>query len=88
MRTGAAMFILGFVAVATAASAQSDDAAYCAKLTDFALRYAGNAGGEGRSPPDIAVTLAIDDCQRGNTAAGIKALENKIRSKGFTLPKR
>ena len=31
---------------------------------------------------------AIDDCNKGNTAAGIPVLEKKLRSNGFTLPKR
>ena len=35
------------------------------------------------------VTLAgIEDCRRGNYAAGIAALERKLRSNGFTLPSR
>jgi hypothetical protein len=31
---------------------------------------------------------AISDCQRGDTAAGIPVLEQKLRDGGFTLPKR
>jgi hypothetical protein len=31
---------------------------------------------------------AIADCNKGNTATGIKALEKKLRDNGFTLPKR
>jgi len=88
VRDKVAMLMLGFFVFASPAFAQSDDAAYCAKLGDYALRYAGNGAGEGGSKPDVAVTLAIDDCQKGKTAAGIAALEKKIRSKGFTLPKR
>ena len=88
MRDKAAMLLLGWVVVATPAFAQSDDAAYCAKLSDYALRYLGNAGAEGGTRPDFAVTEAIDNCRKGNTAAGIAALESKIRSKGFTPPKR
>ena len=88
MRDKLVTLIFACVVIAAPAFAQSDDAAYCAKLGDYALRYAGNAGGEGQQKPDIAITLAIDDCRRGNTAAGIKVLENKIRSKGFSLPKR
>jgi hypothetical protein len=83
-----AILLVGCVVVATPAAAQGDDAAYCAKLTDFALRYCGNAGGEGRSPPDIAVTMAIEDCRKGNPAAGIQALLKKIRGMGFTPPSR
>lgn len=80
--------LFGCTLLATAAVAQSDDATYCSILADYALRYAGNAGGEGRAVPDIGVILAIDNCSKGNYAPGIKALEDKIRSKGFSLPKR
>jgi hypothetical protein len=38
--------------------------------------------------PDFATLEAIDDCDKGNTAAGIKVLEQKLRSNGFILPKR
>jgi hypothetical protein len=85
--TWVAMFAACILA-ATPAIAQSDDAAYCEKLYDYAMRYAGNAGGEGRAVPDIGVMLAIENCRKGNYAPGIKALEDKIRSKGFSLPKR
>ena len=88
MRDRIATLVFAWVVVASPASAQSDDAAYCAKLGDYALRWAGNAGGEGQQKPDVAVTLAIEDCRKGNTAAGIRVLENKIRSKGFSLPSR
>jgi hypothetical protein len=70
------------------AAAQSDDAAYCAKLADLARRYTGSAGGDGRLAVDFTTLGAIDDCNKGNTAAGIAALEKKLRSQGFTLPKR
>ena len=70
------------------AAAQSDDAAYCAKLADLARRYTGSAGGDGRLATDFTTLGAIDDCNKGNTAAGIAALEKKLRRQGFTLPKR
>ena len=44
--------------------------------------------GEGNATPDLETKAAIDDCDRGNTAAGIPVLERKLRSKGFTPPKR
>jgi hypothetical protein len=68
--------------------AQSEDSAYCAKLAYLALRYTGSAGGEGRLAPDLSTLGAIDDCNKGNTAAGIAVLEKKLLSHGFTLPKR
>ena len=51
-------------------------------------RCSGSAGGEGGLRPDFATLGAIDDCNKGNTAAGIAVLEKKLRSNGFTLPKR
>jgi hypothetical protein len=69
-------------------AAQSDDAAYCARLAELVLRYTGSAGGEGRLAPDLSIRAAIEDCNRGNFAAGIPVLERRLRSNGFTLPKR
>ena len=74
--------------LSTSGAAQSDDAAYCAQLASLALRYTGSAGGEGRLAPDLTTLGAIDDCNKGNFAAGISALEKKLRNNGFTLPKR
>jgi hypothetical protein len=71
-----------------AAVAQHDEAAYCAQLGNLALRYTGSAGGEGGLRPDFTTLGAIGDCNKGNTAAGIAVLESKLRSNGFTLPKR
>lgn len=68
--------------------AQANDAAYCADLAELARRYAGSPGGAGDTRPDRTILEAIDDCDRGNTAAGIKRLEQKLRSNGFTLPRR
>lgn len=79
---------LACLAFALPAAAQSDDAAYCATLGDYAVKYLGNGGGDGGTRPDIVTVEAIADCRKGNTAAGIAALEKKIRSKGFTPPKR
>ncbi len=74
--------------LATSVAAQSDDAAYCAKLASLALRYTGSAGSEGRLAPDLTTLGAIDDCNKGKFAAGIAVLERKLRSNGFTLPTR
>lgn len=70
------------------AVAQSDDAAYCKKLGDYATRYLGDPGGNGGTRPDFDIVEGIDKCNKGNTAAGIAILEKKIRSKGFTPPAR
>jgi hypothetical protein len=82
------VLLLVCVALAGPAIAQSDDAAYCAQLGALARRYTGSAGGEGGLRPDFSTLAAIDDCNKGNTAAGIAVLEKKLRSNGFTLPKR
>ena len=70
------------------ALAQSDDAAYCKKLGEYATRYLGDPGGNGGTRPDFDIMEGIDKCNKGNTAAGIAILEKKIRSKGFTPPAR
>ena len=79
---------LACLALTAQAAAQSDDAAYCATLGDYTVKYLGNGGGDGGTRPDLVTVEAIADCRKGNTAAGIAALEKKIRSKGFTPPKR
>ena len=58
-----------------------DDAAYCAKLTTL-RRYLDNTG-DGRSFPDATASVAVDDCAKGNAAAGIPVLEKKLRDGGF-----
>jgi hypothetical protein len=76
------------ITLSDAAMAQSDDAAYCAKLGDYARRYLGDPGGNGGTRPDFDIQEGIDDCAKGKTAQGIAILEKKIRSKGFTPPAR
>jgi hypothetical protein len=83
-----ARLLLACAIVSFPAAAQADDAAYCGELGRLALRYTGGAGGEGRLAPDLATLGAIQDCNKGNFAAGIPVLEKKLRSNGFTLPKR
>ena len=82
------MLLLACAVLPVPVVAQADDAAYCAQLGNLALRYTGSAGGEGRLTPDLTTLGAIDDCRKGNTAAGIPVLESKLRCNGFTLPKR
>ena len=81
------LFLAG-VLLPLPAVAQSDDAAYCAELSRLALRYLTGGTAEGRGVPDLNTRSAIDDCSKGKTAAGIPVLEKKLRSNGFTLPKR
>ena len=66
--------------------ARADDRTYCAQLSDLYRRYLGNVGE--RVFPDVTASVAMDDCARGNTAAGIPVLEKKLRDARFTLPKR
>ena len=86
IRTSALILACAVLTVPT--MARSDDAAYCAELANLARRYTGSSGAEGRLAPDLSTLGAIDDCNKGNTAAGIAVLEKKLRSHGFTLPKR
>lgn len=65
----------------------TDDRAYCAELSALYRRYLGNTA-EGKTFPDVSAATAIDQCERGNTAAGIPVLEKKLRDARFTLPKR
>lgn len=88
MKAFLSAFVLFFLVLSGEAAAQSDDAAYCAKLGDYARRYLGDPGGNGGTRPDFEIMEAIDDCNKGRTAAGIALLEKKIRSKGFTPPPR
>ena len=83
-----ALLLLAGAVLSSPAVAQRDDAAYCAQLGALALRYTGSAGGQGGLRPDFTTVGAIDDCRKGNTAAGIPVLEKTLRNNGFTLPKR
>ena len=70
-----------------AAPAQADDAAYCAELSGIYRRYLGKTS-EGRPFPDVTVSVAMDACTRGNTAAGIPVLEKRLRDARIELPRR
>jgi hypothetical protein len=83
-----ALLLLAGAELSSPPVAQSDDAAYCAQLGALALRYTGSAAGQGGLRPDFTTVGAIDDCRKGNTAAGIPVLEKTLRNNGFTLPKR
>jgi hypothetical protein len=64
----------------------ADDASYCAELSALYRRYLGNTGE--RVIPDATAAVAMDQCDKGNYAAGIPPLEKKLRDARFTLPKR
>ena len=83
-----ALLLVGsLLPVVAQAQASANDMAYCAELSNLYRRYLGNSG-EGRQFPDVSASVAMDDCQKGNTAAGIPVLEKKLRDARFTLPKR
>jgi hypothetical protein len=63
-----------------------EDRAYCGQLAGLYLRYDGSIGD--RVMPDVNVTAAINECAKGNYAAGIPTLERVLRESDFTLPKR
>ena len=71
-----------------AASAQSDDGAYCAALSALANRYLVSGTGLGNGQPDLEVREATIACAAGQYARGIPVLERKLRAARFTLPKR
>lgn len=76
------------VFLASEATAQSDDTAYCKKLADYATRYAGDSSFNGGTRPDFDIMDGVDKCNKGNTAAGIATLEKEIRSRGLAPPPR
>ena len=77
-------FLALVLALPTTTDAQGGDVAYCAQLSALYRRYVQD--GPGRQY-DAEAAVALDDCQKGNTKAGIPILEKKLRESGFTLPK-
>ena len=89
MRLWRALFVLSVLAsVPLAASAQSDDSAYCAALSTLANRYLVSGTGNGNGQPDLEVREATIACNAGQYARAIPVLERKLRNGRFTLPKR
>ncbi len=78
---------LAIVLSLASSAALADDASYCAELSDMYTRYVIGTGNRNRLP-DAAASLAMHECARGNYAAGIPTLEQKLRDARFTLPKR
>ena len=69
--------------IATAVFAQATgDAAYCKALTD---KYRAVTGG---TQNNQSVAEAMDQCAKGNTAAGIPVLEKALKDNKATLPPR
>lgn len=73
--------------VTSAARAQSDDRAYCERLYATWERYV-SPRSQGQITGGFDIIASVDQCRRGNTAAGIPTIERKLRDNGFTLPAR
>jgi len=72
------------LAPSTAAEAQGSDKAYCTELSAIFRKYVQNAQGR---KVDVEALTAMEDCQKGNTAAAIPVLEQRLTRSGFSLPK-
>jgi hypothetical protein len=80
--------LLPLLAILLAPSAAfADDASYCAELSRIYRRYLSGQG-NGQLFPDVDASVAMNECAKGNYAAGIPPLEKKLRDARFTLPKR
>jgi len=80
------LLLLLALALMAPSAVLADDAAYCAELSSLYRRYLGNTGD--RVIPDATAAVAMNQCDKGNYAAGIPPLEKKLRDARFTLPKR
>jgi hypothetical protein len=69
------------------AQTRSSDLTYCETLYATYDRYIAPRG-ESRSTSGVDAIAAIDQCRRGDTAAGIPVLEKKLRDGLFSLPRR
>jgi hypothetical protein len=72
------------LAPSTAPDAQGNDQAYCTELSALYRKYVQNAQGR---KVDVEALTAVDDCQKGKTAAAIPVLEKRLTQSGFSLPK-
>ena len=82
MRIIGACLVAGVaLALPMAAFAQSADAKYCQALADTYRKT-------NSQNMDAAVPEAINQCNQGNTAAGIPVLEKALKDAKVTLPPR
>jgi len=80
--------VLGLSLSGTAmAQTGSGDLTYCESLYATFDRYIAPRG-ESRSTSGVDAIGAVEQCRRGNTAAGIPVLEKKLRDNLFNLPRR
>jgi len=82
-----ALSLAGTAFSQTAPQTGSSDLAYCENLYATYDRYIAPRG-ESRSTSGVDAIAAVDQCRRGNAAAGIPVLEKKLRDGLFTLPRR
>ncbi|WP_395712255.1 hypothetical protein [Reyranella sp.] len=81
---GLAIAGMSLGAPVTASAQVKDDKAYCAELSSMYRRYVQNSPGRRF---DVEAGYALENCQKGNTAAAIPVLEKKLEASGFSLPK-
>lgn len=81
-----ATLVGGSLGIGSAARGQTpaSDLERCETLNALYERHLGKRG-EGQSSPNLEVKGAIDQCRRGNTAQGIRALEKVLRANGFKI---
>ena len=82
-----ALSLAGTAIAQTAPKTGASDLTYCENLYATYDRYIAPRG-ESRSTGGVDAIAAVDQCRRGNTAAGIPVLEKKLRDGLFTLPRR
>jgi hypothetical protein len=75
------------LALPLAASAQSDDAAYCKALIQAYQRYVVKTGSHSPNTGSVDGQVAMEHCRAGDTSA-IPVLEQKLRGQGVALPPR
>ena len=79
-------------AVAPPGMTAAQGAAYCSKLAQTYAEYIGTVGGylggstTGGQAADLDARVAIAQCQDGNYASGIPALQQKLRDARVTVP--
>ena len=74
---------------AVAERAQANDADYCRALAETYETYIANmTRGRSMMPESPDIRIAMDQCDKGNTAAGIPVLEQKLRNAKINLPPR
>ncbi len=91
MKAAWTVILIGALLPLTAsAESSAGDAAYCAKLTQLYRTYVNNPNDPRpvQPSPTAEYEHAINECARGNTAAGIPPLEKVLRNNKFTLPPR